>query len=472
MARGFVIGDAFTGCLQSTPTVTPPPPKILLSSPGTVQEASVGAGVNVTINVTAAGLSSVWWVVFTKANTAEGAFVQQALNASGTGSFLAHFANTGDYAIAVNDPVTMAIKGVSAAITITDPVTGGTGIALARAFMANLTLGIHAPRGQISALTWNNQALWQSSGYMSYLAGLGFSHLAMSFLWNPGHCQGGYPGSGSTTASVTSSYWTQQIAAAKLANAAGLKTLLRCTDNIDANDYSDVAFFSWLDKCLPNLATSGLDPTMNLICPTAEIVAFALSGNVDNFNSYWNPRVQTMHAKARGYLPQSSGWILGVPGCYWLATSRLTDSTGSRAVVTLPDGTPDQQVVYVCDEYPNHNDLQGSQAGFASNMANWSANHGGGACIILHETSNWNVNDGNTHPSVNSWPNGDFQLVAAGCGKFAPTLWDVSNSDGDQNIAALQAPSTAKFTSGNETAITNANAWIRTQSYYGNGVGR
>ncbi len=93
---------------------------ISLSSPGTVQEASKGAGVNVTETVSAAGLTTVYEAVFTSASVAESGWTAVSLNGSGQGTFTAHLANTGDYVVAVNNPNTATVTGWSSQVTITD----------------------------------------------------------------------------------------------------------------------------------------------------------------------------------------------------------------------------------------------------------------------------------------------------------------------------------------------------------------
>jgi hypothetical protein len=97
-------------------------PSISVSAPGTVQEASVGAGVNVAETFTAKGMSTVYEAVFTSANVAEANWLAVSLNASGVGSSTMHFQHSGDYIVAVNSPTLQTVKGWSTPITITDPV--------------------------------------------------------------------------------------------------------------------------------------------------------------------------------------------------------------------------------------------------------------------------------------------------------------------------------------------------------------
>jgi hypothetical protein len=108
----------------STPiTITDPAPPaastITLSSTGTVQEASPGAGVNVQETVTAPGLNTVYWAVFTSANVAEEGWQTATVNSNGTGTFTANFEHSGDYIVAVNNPNAETVKGWSTPITIT-----------------------------------------------------------------------------------------------------------------------------------------------------------------------------------------------------------------------------------------------------------------------------------------------------------------------------------------------------------------
>ena len=102
---------------------------ITLSAPGTVQQASAGAGATVTETVSAPGLSTIYEAVFTSSNVAEGNWQAVSLNAGGQGSFSATFQNSGDYIVAVNNPSNPTIKGWSAPITLTTAAsgTGGSG---------------------------------------------------------------------------------------------------------------------------------------------------------------------------------------------------------------------------------------------------------------------------------------------------------------------------------------------------------
>jgi hypothetical protein len=120
-------GPVDTGQSAAITITDPKGPSIALSKPGTVQEVRPGAGVTVTETASAAGLSSIYYQVRTSAGAAETAWKALTLNSTGTGSFSAHFAHTGDYVYAVNNTTSPTVKASSAAITITDPGTGGPG---------------------------------------------------------------------------------------------------------------------------------------------------------------------------------------------------------------------------------------------------------------------------------------------------------------------------------------------------------
>ena len=106
--------SAYTGVQSSS---------ITLSAPGSVQEASVGAGVNVTETVSAPGLHTIYEAVYTSGNVAESSWTAVTLNSAGSGTFTAQFQHSGDYVVVVNDPNTQTAKGVSAPITITDQIS-------------------------------------------------------------------------------------------------------------------------------------------------------------------------------------------------------------------------------------------------------------------------------------------------------------------------------------------------------------
>ncbi len=111
-----------TAVTITDPVAATPAATIALSAPGTVQEASVGAGVNVTETVTATGLTSVYEEVLTKTGTVESGYQAVALNSSGSASFSVHLAASGDTVRAVDSSTAATVTATSAAVTITDPV--------------------------------------------------------------------------------------------------------------------------------------------------------------------------------------------------------------------------------------------------------------------------------------------------------------------------------------------------------------
>ncbi len=97
-------------------------PAIALSSPGTVQEASVGAGVTITETVTTTNLSgSVYEEVLTASGAVETGYQAVTLAANGTASFSVHLAHTGDVIRVVDNTSSPTVTANSAAVTITDP---------------------------------------------------------------------------------------------------------------------------------------------------------------------------------------------------------------------------------------------------------------------------------------------------------------------------------------------------------------
>lgn len=101
---------------------------ISVSSPGTVNEASKGAGVNVSETISDTGLGTAYWEVVTSAGVAEGGWASVTLNSSGVGSFTAHFAHSGDYVKVVNSTSNPVDTGQSSPITITDTLTFAAGV--------------------------------------------------------------------------------------------------------------------------------------------------------------------------------------------------------------------------------------------------------------------------------------------------------------------------------------------------------
>ncbi|WP_171033929.1 family 16 glycosylhydrolase [Lichenicoccus roseus] len=93
---------------------------IAVSAPGTVMEASPGAGVSVAETITAPGATTLYEATFTSSNAAEGNWQAVAINAAGTGSFKAGFEHSGDYLVVVNSTSNATVQGYSSAVTITD----------------------------------------------------------------------------------------------------------------------------------------------------------------------------------------------------------------------------------------------------------------------------------------------------------------------------------------------------------------
>ena len=116
---GNAIGLSLTPMVPVTAS-----PTIALSSPGTVQEASVGAGVTITETITTTNLSgSVYEEVLTSSGAVESGYQAVALAANGTASVSVHLAHTGDTIRAVDNTGSPIVTANSTAVTITDPVT-------------------------------------------------------------------------------------------------------------------------------------------------------------------------------------------------------------------------------------------------------------------------------------------------------------------------------------------------------------
>jgi predicted xylan-binding protein with Ca-dependent carbohydrate-binding module len=97
------------------------PPTISLSAPGTVQEASVGAGVTVTETITTTNLTgNVYEEVLTAAGTVETPYATVAL-VNGVAASSVHLATTGDTIQVVDNTASPTVTAVSAPVTITEP---------------------------------------------------------------------------------------------------------------------------------------------------------------------------------------------------------------------------------------------------------------------------------------------------------------------------------------------------------------
>ena len=123
-------------------TITDPTPTITLSSLGTVQEPSIGAGATVTEAVTTTGLTgSVYAVVLTQNGTPEDYWQTVPLGANGTASFQVHLQNSGDYVVAVNNLANATVAAVASPVTITEPPPVKTILLSAPGTVQEITVG-------------------------------------------------------------------------------------------------------------------------------------------------------------------------------------------------------------------------------------------------------------------------------------------------------------------------------------------
>nr|WP_321986278.1 hypothetical protein [uncultured Lichenicoccus sp.] len=104
-------------------STTTTPATISVSAPGSVQEASVGAGVTVTETIKATGLSTVYAEVLTSSGAVETAFQAVSIGSGGTGSVSLHLAKTGDTVEVVDKTTSPSVTAKSSAVTITDPAS-------------------------------------------------------------------------------------------------------------------------------------------------------------------------------------------------------------------------------------------------------------------------------------------------------------------------------------------------------------
>ncbi len=115
-------GKAAENAYSSAITITnPASATIAVSAPGSVQEASVGAGVTVTETIKATGLTTAYAEVLTASGAVETGFQAVTIGSGGTGTVSLHLAKTGDYVEVVDKTSSPAVIAKSAAVTITDP---------------------------------------------------------------------------------------------------------------------------------------------------------------------------------------------------------------------------------------------------------------------------------------------------------------------------------------------------------------
>jgi len=125
----FYVQDISYSTANAGSVVTPPAPtpsSITLSAPGTLQEASAGAGVTVTETVSATGMTALYAEVLTKAGAVESSWQTVSLDATGHASFTAHLAQSGDTIRAVDSTTSPTVTTNSTPVTITEPVATGS----------------------------------------------------------------------------------------------------------------------------------------------------------------------------------------------------------------------------------------------------------------------------------------------------------------------------------------------------------
>ncbi len=379
--------------------------------------------------------------------------------ATGTGNQVFKFVSVGGTTPPVTDAGSPPV--VDSGPPTPPPVSGNA----AQKFLADLTFGIWMPRAQQTALTYNGTKVYESAAFFSYLAGLGVTHVAMSYPWTP--C-GGSCGDLSFigTPSTTDGDFSSMLAAAKLAQAAGLKVAMRLTDNLTpgSSDFG-TTLDNWEVAAGKAVAASGLDPARTLVIPWGEMAG--------SNNATTNPLITHGDQVLRTALPQAGGWILGVSGAYWSSSTVINgDSSGQgRSLVTLSSGATDEQVIYVWDDYPIRNQgLANSEGGYAANIDKWRAAHGSPAVLNL-ETGDWlGQTQYDTDPgNPGAWAS-SYEPIAQGVGKYASVLWDFSNADGEANQATLANGTEAVLSSANASGLKAACAYIKSQSYFGNGA--
>ena len=146
--------------------VTPPAPKtILLSAPGTLQEASLSSGATVTELFSSIGLSSLYAEVLTSTGTIESGYQQVILDASGNGSLRIHLAQSGDYINATDSMTTPTVTSRSAAVTITTPdPPPPVSPVVTVAEPASLVVGIHSFAGSVTGSPGSVELAWHTTG--------------------------------------------------------------------------------------------------------------------------------------------------------------------------------------------------------------------------------------------------------------------------------------------------------------------
>ena len=98
-------------------------PTIIVSAPGTAQEASAGAGVTISETISTVNLAGpIYAAVYTASGVMESsAFTPVTLNSSSQGTVSLKFLHTGDYVVAENLLSSPTRWAYSAQVTITDP---------------------------------------------------------------------------------------------------------------------------------------------------------------------------------------------------------------------------------------------------------------------------------------------------------------------------------------------------------------
>ena len=442
---------------------------------------TAGGSVDATVDVTGyAGVPALVWQI-------SGGGASGTVDvSSGTVTIDAGPFTTTGQTLAVASSINPYMTATSTAVTI----SGGsqTPLQVAMAAVNKRAFGIHVPRGQDSVATYDGVAMNESSAYRTYQPA---DVACYSYPWTPTaglnyqqNPSQGYGASGAglafvMTPSLTDQYWTSIKKNIILDQAAGKLPVVRLTDNVQVADFSQVSgqplMSTWQTDCLNDLKnTSGITLSNLIICMVGEFTANDNNGT----NATVNPYLQTMHTLFRNTLPQSTGAIAGISGAYWNAASNLVDGTGSRLCPLLPNGTVDQQIVQLCDQYPFYNQggITAQISAFIASMLSYRAAQSFQVVMMLHETSNWHglddTNPGN--PTAYGVSGTAIEDIVKGCVSGTTGLllciWD--GDAGDPNYSYCPNWPDLSYTAAALTSAQNAKTWAQAQAWYDNGSSR
>jgi hypothetical protein len=237
----------------------------------------------------------------------------------------------------------------------------------------------------------------------------------------------------------TSEQMAQHFAGAEIAIAAGLKVLMHVQDLMEAVELAEPSVTGFLTQCCNDIKTYNLPPEMYAVGFCNE--------NVGGTNADFNALNQQYLAHMRSQLP---GHLILVSGAVWSDPFTMTD--GSLVV------SPDKRVLYDWHYY-NWDFASASSWQWAGDtVRNWATANG-----VVSINGEFNLYAEPPDSSTFADYPATINAFAQGCGDQRGTIWAVTNGAYHRlNVSSSDSTLRPEIV----TAVTNASAHIRAQTYF------